>query len=108
MGLYCMIAKSLEKHLADLNFVQLSRCGRYSALSLVPYVGPMWYHRDALSISSILGYRGGIKPCGSWMHLGGCRRTPSRNRYVRSSVRGGRQTQGEVQHQQHDWPRGFH
>ena len=35
-------------HLADFNYVQLSRRGRYSVLSTLPYVGPMWYHRVAV------------------------------------------------------------
>lgn len=35
-------------HLADFNFVEISRCGKYSTLSMLPYVGPMWYHRVAV------------------------------------------------------------
>ena len=35
-------------HLADFNYVQLSRRGRYSALSMLPCVGPMYYHKVAV------------------------------------------------------------
>ena len=42
------IVEARPGHIADFNFVRLSRRGRYSALSLLPYVGPMWYHRVAV------------------------------------------------------------
>ena len=35
-------------HLADFNFVKLTGRGRCSALSLLPYIGPMFYHRVAV------------------------------------------------------------
>ena len=41
-------------HLADFNFVELSRRGKYSVLTLLPYVGPMWYHR--CSVEHMLHY----------------------------------------------------
>ena len=48
------IVRAQPGHLADFNFVELSRRGKYSALTLIPYVGPMWYHR--CSVEHMLHY----------------------------------------------------
>ena len=45
---YDNIVPARPGHLADFSFVQLSGRGRGSALSLLPYVGRMWYHRVAV------------------------------------------------------------
>ena len=45
---YDNIAPARPGHLADFSFVQLSGRGRRSTLSLLPYVGRMWYHRAAV------------------------------------------------------------
>ena len=44
---YDNIVEARSGHLADFSFVQLSH-GRRSALSILPYVGRMWYHRVAV------------------------------------------------------------
>ena len=48
------IVRAQPGHLADFNFVELSRRGKYSVLTLIPYVGPMWYHR--CSVEHMLHY----------------------------------------------------
>ncbi len=41
------VTKSIDGLLCDYTFVELKN-GKRTALSLIPYVGPMWYHRVAV------------------------------------------------------------
>ena len=42
------IETAIEGTLADFNYVELTGRGRCSSLGLLPYVGPLWYHRVAV------------------------------------------------------------